>query len=480
MSQPPTDNSASLPGAPVAPVAPAPAITQSNPAPGAAGSAQNVPPPARRDRKPRRDGLAPSSATISGIPAIYSLVATAPFHTVQEKSNSLFIPSFIAAAVIIDSMNSQMAYTHRFLQSAPAWIPPVSFVYFGVLFVIQTLRASREISANDDSERWFLEGFTSNYDLRSLLIPGPLVPVFQALAACSGPIERLGDVSPQMPKHWTCQRVHSYMLSNDLSTILPDVPFYMDILNRISTHGADYTDQEMRTFHRSVMNQNAAVNAGSSLHFYSPGAWSHVSWSLAQLNAARSALSNFNFPPALDVTDTLAPDITDWTKFLRFYHVDGTFYPWFGNVAATMQRYCQFFSESVPLSAISPAGAAISIPVWNFAPHNRTFTHPFTFVPAIANGAPAHYTTTGLTSLACQGTHCDETLEEVAEQCSAIALVNVDLYTSSRHPHAPTNQMLRSGPVWQLPIARRSPRIDYALGVSQSVTSHYRRDTRTT
>nr|QED42975.1 putative CP [Podosphaera partitivirus A] len=198
-------------------------------------------------------------------------------------------------------------------------------------------------------------------------------------------------VSPTLPRN-TCHRFDGYMLNSNIPTVLPNIPFYMEILNQVLLHDADYTEQEMRTFHRSIMNQNSALNATTAAHLYSSGAWSHVLWSLSQLNTAQSALASFDFPPALDVTGD-ANDITKWQQFLRFYHIDGSFYPWFGSVVALMQRYYQFFSESVPLSAISPSGAAISIPIWIFLSNNHTFVRPYTFVPAVPGVAPAHYRT---------------------------------------------------------------------------------------
>jgi hypothetical protein len=405
---------------------------------------------------------------------MYQLVAAAPFHTVYERTTSTFVPSFVAAAVVINAMNFHMAYTHRFLQGAPAWIPPLSFVYFGVLFLLQTLRAQREAGVVSHDELWLLEGFERMYDLRSLLVPGPLVPYFQALAAFSGPMERIGDVCPRIP-NLSAAANNAFLPVNQMHSVVPDIPFYMDLINRVATAGQDYTEASLRHFRTSVMNQNAAANAGTRIHFNAPGAWTPISWTVQQVNTARLALAQIGFPPALDVT--AAANIVGPAQFMRLYHTDGQFYPWFGNVAAVMQRFCQFFEHSVPISAISPSGIAAGLPVWTFQA-NHEMANAYAFVAAVQGGAPAHYTVTPLISTAVTGNHCDETLEEVTEQCSAVALVNVDVATHSGHPHPAPNAQLRHGPVWNLPRVRGSPTVNYALGVAQNITTYYHKDTR--
>lgn len=487
------DNAAQLPGAPAQPVAPAPPIVPPAPAPGAAGVQQNIPAPARRDRAPRRDGLAPSTATVTGIPAMYSMVATAPFYTVQRKTISTFVPSFIAACVVINQMNFTMAYTHRFLTSAPAWSPFMTPLYIGILWIIQTLRAQREAGAINTEELQILEALEHLFDLRSLLVPGPLVPYLQALAAFCGPFERSGDVTPRLPTTYPTA-ASGYVFADGLHKLLPNIPFYMHMLtmeNPTFTASTDGTSEAaasgfaniMKYFLHSIHSRTAS-NTGTTRHnLESPGSWMTAHFTEQQFNVSRSIRHHFGFPPQLDTSAD--GDMNSLAQFMRMYQPGDytVFYNWFGNVASVMQRYCQFFRESVPLSAISPAGIASGLPVWNFAA-NANLVQSYTHHNAVAatattRGYPAYFSVHHLTSLAATGHHVDESLEEITEQASSLAMVNVDVVTHTTWT-TPTNAHIRSGPVWNLEEVRSSPQIDYANAIGQTISLHYHVDTRQT
>lgn len=490
------DNAATLPQQPAAPIQPPPVIVAPPPAQGQAGAAQNVPAPAQRNRAPRRDGLPPSTATIAGIPALYQLVANLPFHTVNRKTISTFVPSFIAICTVIHQMNFTMAYTHRFQQSAPAWIPPVTFLYIGVLFIIQTLRAQREVGDVSQEELWLLEGFEKMYNLQSLMIPGPLIPFFQALAAASGPFENLGDFTPRLPRTWTCTAASGYYLNNSLGALLPNIALYMDaILKPLPTFN-DSTDAagpkanaagyatKMKHFWNTVHSTTAAANSYASAGLHSPGAWSTISFTETQYANFSSFRDHFGFPPRLNMNSS--GDITTLAQFLRFYppgQSNTQFYPWFGNVSSLMQRYSQFFKESVPLSAIPPSATASGLPVWTMS-HNPRLVTPFTFHHEVAAtdttiGYPAYYEVHHLNSVAAKASHPDPNLLEVEEQNSAVAMINIDLVTSSGLT-APTNAHIRAGPIWNLPEVRSSPEIDYVNSIGANLTQNYHVDTRQT
>lgn len=426
---------------------------------------------------------------------MYSMVAAQPFYTVQKKAISTYVPSFIALAVVINQMNFTMAYTHRFLQSAPAWSPFITPLYIGILFIIQTLRAQREVGDISADELWLLEGFERMYDLRSLLIPGPLVPYFQALAAFSGPFEHLGDVCPRLPTTYPTATDY-YCFANGLGKLLPNIPLYMDALLKTKVQFTNPTTatnaatlhpsfgNTMKYFWHNIHSANVTNSQAQSTAMLSPAAWITPHFTEQQYNTYEAIHNHYGFPAPLNVTTS--GNMTSLAQFMRFYAPgdSNTFFPWFQNVSSMMQRYSQFFKESVPLSAIPPAGTASGLPVWRFSANANLTTNPTRHnaltATADASGHPAYYSPVHLHSLAATGHHGDETLEEITEQNSALALVNVDVVTLTTWT-TPTNAHIRNdGPVWSLPTVRSSPTVDYANAIGQTISLHYHVDTRQT
>jgi hypothetical protein len=410
------------------------------------------------------------------------MIATQSFYTVEQKSISRFVPSFIAITTMIHQMNFQMSFTHRFTQSTPGWLPPMTYLYISVLFIIQILRAQREVGIITAVELWLLESLEHTYDIKSLLIPGPLVPYFQALAAFAGPFENLGDVTPSLPWNWTCSAASLYMLgttatNHDLSSIFPPIPFYMEMLNKIATHQGEFTTETMyqkfwkSTFGRAVTNNNTGKHP-----FYQPGAWTNVAFSTAQINNAKPILAHLGFPPALDYSTS--GDISNWLQFMRIEHTNGVRYNWFGPLSGIMSRYAMYWTNSVPLSAISPTGTGASLPIWRMAANNTNLVTPVTYHAAGTDAAaePAYFSVHHLVSIKAYAEHSDSSLEEIEEQTSAIAMVNVSL-TGTGHAHT-GNDGYRSGPVWDLPTVRRSPFVDYVNSIPANLATHYHEDTR--
>ena len=66
--------------------------------------------------------------------------------------------------------------THHFLQYAPSWIPLVSQTYIAAVFIDHVFRVSREARSRVKPSNFYR--FKSVYDFSTMMIPGPLVPVF--------------------------------------------------------------------------------------------------------------------------------------------------------------------------------------------------------------------------------------------------------------------------------------------------------------
>jgi hypothetical protein len=478
----PVDPTSQLPASPAEPVASAAPIVQPS-ASGAASAAQNVAAPAKHPRAPRKHAQA-SSASVSGVPDMYMLVANQPMSTVNRHSLNTYVPSAVAMMFVVLQMNHLMSSTHRFLQGAHEWSPYLSLAYFGNLFIIQALRAYREVRPLPQHEAWLLEGIESVIGLDTLIIPGPLVPFFQALAASSGPFEWLGNVAPSVIGITTgCNQAHDYFLQNGLCRILPQIPTYIDMIHRIAAIPQDATlatrQSILRTFYRSVFQVDVT---DVDVAFIRALGLPARPFDTSEFMAAVIGSQNLDLPTRLNRNGTSTVDM-NLSQYMCLYGMDNNYASWFTQAAGVHARYSQFFKDSVPLSAIVPSGIGACLVKTTYAANPR-LQNPYTYHAAVPAAPPvpaarAYFTLLELQSLAVVATHGDQALEAVAEQCGMLAAVNADFVTSSGMTN-PVEATLRNGEVWTLPVVRRSQNVDIAPGVYARIVASYHEDSRST
>jgi hypothetical protein len=385
-------------------------------------------------------------------------------------------------------MNHLMSTTHRFLTGAYDWSPFLSLAYFGNLFLIQSLRALAVVQPLPQHEQWLLAGICDTIGLDTLMVPGPLVPFFQALAASSGPFEWLGNVAPSILGITNgCNQNVDFFLRNGLNRTLPNIPIYLDMIHRFRSIPADSTlatrQSILTTFYRSFFQVDVTdVDVAFIRALGLPARPFDTTEFLPFVTGA----SNLDLPARLHRTGTSTVDM-NLSQFMGFYDGPTTANPnyasWFSQAAGIHARYAQFFKGSVPLSAITPSGIGSCLIKSTYAANPR-LQNPYQWHAAVAAAPPvvaqrAYFTRLELTSLAIVSTHGDEKLEEIAEQCGILAAVNSDFETSSGMT-SPLNVHQRSGDVWTLPDVRRSPTVDIAPGVYARIIASYHEDTRST
>jgi hypothetical protein len=483
------DPAPQLPARPASPIAPAPPIPQPTAAPDAAANPTPAV-PARHPRAPRARAP-PSNANVTGVPEMYMLVAPTPASTIQRLALNTFVPSFLACAQVILQMNHMMGTTHRFLQGAHEWCPFLSLAYFGNLFILQALRAYREIRPLPMHESWLLEGIETSIGLDSLIVPGPLVPFFQALAASSAPFEWFGNIGPNVTGFLTgCNQSNDYLVQDGHSRILPNIPFYLDMISKIVAIDADSTPVQRRSllqrFYSDIMTVNVTDTPNEHFHMSAPGLPSRP-FQTPDFIQFVLGLANLDLPSRLNRNGNDATNL-NLSQFMRLYDAptvaNGQYHTWFEQAAGVHARYGQFFKGSVPLSSISPSGIGAAITRVRYTAGNARLLAPYTFHAVVAPappaaGVPAYYDRNEINSLSAVLEHPDHALEEIAEQCGQLAQVNVDL-ESSLGAATPTNANLRTGDVWTLPDIRRTSTYDIAPGIFARLASSYYEDTRNT
>jgi hypothetical protein len=322
----------------------------------------------------------------------------------------------------------------------------------------------------------FLDTCQTLFDYRSLLVPGPLVPFFQALAACSAPFSWFGDICPGMPSatELDMTALRGFAILTHWMRILPSPVFLIDCLRYHA--GTTFNAQNpatgsSRIYHRIFGQDPATTQTGWNLLGPSVVASIVSTTQIVENSVAYWSTRTDLLPAAFTSNVTRLSNIA---QFFGFQGSDGNdSLRWLQPVFAVMQTYCSFFRGSVPLASISPVGLGASIPRMLIASRTATRDWIYPNAPPTADTSrlgrqpPAAFRTRAI--------HSDHTLPEVAEQYAQLTTINVDFSSiSAQHGHTEiNNDRIRAGPIWELTDQRQGMLIAPHHGYSQMVASHY-------
>lgn len=397
---------------------------------------------------------APPRSTAPGVSSILQMVAYAPWSNNERLDVNTYVPNASCLFQFLHNCDTQMLSADRFTRGHPQWTPYISRVYIAMLFYFRIMDCMVLSGIADSYLLNLLLAIKNEYDFQRLMIPGPLVPIFQSLSVCNSGNELIGDISPTLPDITTAAGTTFYVSLPYLS--VPNVLALLDYPSRIAHAAADpVSDANLYSAigHSSYSLHSQAVpnanDANMQAALSGPGMKNEA-------NVVYESTRNFwrnrlrlSLPPRV-------PDHHDnsthlnWHQFLRFAPVPGehahaNFSLWFGNVAQVMSNYCSYFRDSTSLGSIPVAAGA--------APHvmlqYQTVTgkqHPSTlatYVAAVATPATAaHYDQPCLTTLSCTGLVKAPGVPEVHLQIGTLS------QTNAQSPVGLTDVVHHTGPAW--------------------------------
>jgi hypothetical protein len=228
------------------------------------------------------------------------------------------------------------------------------------------------------------------------MIPGPLVPFFQALSVCNSGHPTLGDVTPVLPDLTACTPGNHF---NTNIYGVPNVLSLCDILARLSnatTAPPDNYDPVEHTAHSFFGVPVPATNNGHMRVIASTPGYLHgsrlVYHDLLRFHQARRRI---NMPPSLDSVNVTSTGPATWPQFLRHSRFAGEphspfFRTWFASVATVMSEYSAYFSDCISLGDIPVASGAAPLTMSDYSPPSAAVPRPGAL--AAHNAAPIpHY-----------------------------------------------------------------------------------------
>jgi hypothetical protein len=407
------------------------------------------------------------------------LAAAYPMHTQQRRVPNLFVPDAQMLFHVLGLCDQMMLSTDRFIRSAPAWLPIISQLYIAVLWNVMILR----VYVNSGYGAFFsqlLDDLISHLRIDECMIPGPLVPFFQALGAINGPFDWMGDILPALPDFTVLWNDAHFHPNSDYARIIPIPAIILDQLYYFATWAATGANTVYGNFlwYRNVFSQG--VGTYNRLNRIGPQLCGSLFATQAQVDAARTF---WNAAFASGFTRINAAQgqtaLSQYLQLFGFVAQDGTVQlNWFQHTSLVMQKYTQYFNGSVPLKSVSPVGiGAVAVygdPRGNGPTRNWIYPNENTIEPFLSSRFNALREIPP--TLIVQFTHSDHELEEQAEQYAILTHTNMrwSVNLTTQHQWAVINEgNIRSGDYWTMMSFRFSGSISLKTQFAQLIASRY-------
>jgi hypothetical protein len=405
------------------------------------------------------------------------LSAAYPMYTEQRRAPNYYVPDAQLLFHTLGVCDQLMTTTDRFLRSMPSWLPIVSQLYVSVLWNVMILKVYVNTGygaayAHD------LDVLLNHLQINECMIPGPLVPFFQSLAAVNGPFDWIGDIIPAMPSFtelWTDEFAPHAAYARQI----PIPAILLDQLYRFATLAFDaqlQTNYATFEWYSNIFNQD--VNTHNARLRLGPQLCGSLFTTQAQCDSAR-AFWNPAFANGFTRIDAANGPLMAFPQLLGFISQDGALQSnWFMHISLIMHKYAQYFNGSVPLKSISPVGIGASV-IYG-TPLEDTNVRDWLY-PAAAAIAPFRSTRflprrELPATLAVRFAHADHEIEEQAEQYSILCHTNMKWYvnnaTQNNHTAIEGNY-IHQGEYWNFTPFRYSPPVSLKTQFAQVIASRY-------
>ncbi|UMZ54969.1 putative coat protein [Impatiens cryptic virus 1] len=466
----------SLQAGPVPPANPPQHISAAPPAPGVVQTP--AAPAARRPRAPLGPITRSSSSGIDSAPAMLEISAAYPYSTIQRRSPNLFVPDAQMLFHVLGICDQLMDSTDRFLRSSPAWLPIISQLYIAVLWNVMILRV-HVTSGYGPYFAQLYNDMVNHLQITECMIPGPLIPFFQSLAAINGPFDWMGDILAAMPDFASAWDATNFQPQSNVARILPVPAILLDQLYAFSQFPVEAnTNSSYTTFqwYRSIFARPVAAHG--TLVRLGPQLCGSLFTTQSQHDAARSFWHSCLTNNFTRVNATQAPFVHH-SQLLGFISQTGTQQiPWFQHVTTVMQKYAQYFNGSAPLKSVLPVGIGAVAIIGQPLPHPDTRNWLYPTAAMVEPFGSNHFLPRREipSNLRLMFGHADHNLEEQAEQYATLTCTNIiwSAGNAEQNDHARIHdENIRTGAYWTMEPYRLSPTVGLKSQYAQVIASRY-------
>jgi hypothetical protein len=392
-----------------------------------------------------------------------------------------YIPNSHAMYIILNDMDRNMSQTKRWLDNSYGWIPQYSRLYFGVLFIVQNLRAQRDGGNLSFEMINLLDTFERVFSLGNLLIPGPLVPVFKSISSSRIDNDIYGNVCPTLPDK-PSMSANGVVIPTPSSDLIkwhvPSVPAIFDEICTLShlRQGANDIYAEILKAGNSPGSFGTAFTAASpaSDAFNMPGMMSPIPIPSHAVDSFYTCVNSFSFPAPVDNT-TLHTGIQNWFDYCRLSTGNTTHMDWMSKLSSTMSVYAQFFNGTLPLGDIASSALPTGQIYGNYVTDSLP-TQPVTTTAITVSSSPEARFYRKPSGYSAEAKFYSNSLSipEIEEWRQMLA------QTNCKH-NALTGtvpDLYRTGTFWNIPKVRESNAIKTLIGVPNIISRKFHRTSR--
>lgn len=112
---------------------------------------------------------------------------------------SYFIPCAFHYYEVINYMDIAIKDNEKFHSLGFPFHPLLSWLYFGALFYLQSMKAMQASGSIDSDTQSFMSDFFKSTPQESILVPGPLAAIIESIATSVPENDNFNIVSPQIP-----------------------------------------------------------------------------------------------------------------------------------------------------------------------------------------------------------------------------------------------------------------------------------------
>lgn len=400
----------------------------------------------------------------------------------HETAN--FTPSAHAMYMVLAQMDKTMSTTKRWLDNSFGWIPSYSRLYYGVLFIIQTLRAQRDAGTLALDTVMLLKTFEEYFTPGNLLIAGPLVPIFKAISTSKVDADLFGNVAPRLPEKPNLSANGVQIptpIDENIKHHIPAIPALFDEICTAKTLGSGNNN----IFSQILIIGSApgafgtqfTATAPDTRAFNMPGMYQNVPLNTTIVDSFRTCIPSYSFPDPFD-NQTLSQGVTNWFQYCRLSTGDTNHIEWLSRLSGTMNNYAQFFRGSIPLGDIStsslPSGQLNGKYQKNTLPTGKQERMAITQSLNTVSTTAHYYPRPEITSLSANWRSATMAIP-VPEEWRAM-FTQVHCLHPSLQDNIPPNY--QTGTFWTLPDVRTIDKVDPMNSVPLIIARNFHRSNR--
>lgn len=274
---------------------------------------------------------------------------------------STYPPSSLRMYFILNCMNIVIMNNFYAKRSMPALHPLPVRIYFGILWIIQTLRCMKFANRIDQDQSDFIVRFLNAYPPEDLHIPGPLLAVFKSLSTSQPEDLSFGKVCPHVPDQLGPAEKSDIIKNSSYSVLIPQVPILMAMNNiLVNLPNTVVSESQWSPIKPGQANLPAAVTFMGYTYVQDRTQWADLqSWALASPGAEFPIEANATLMDTyrqnafiLDIPDAPA-DIEMTPNFLNLQDLE-----WFGRLNEMMAIYAKYFRGSGTLADCALSGVS--------------------------------------------------------------------------------------------------------------------------